>query len=116
MQDIGNIDHAIKIAFNRIDGGGDGIGLLGIKVKDIVDDNNTISKAEFRNLLLHSRGFLTGDASDNNLVVTDEYYKPISKEMSRTVDAEVDTFFMMLDKDKDGYLDMTEFVKSGNNY
>ena len=106
LHDIGNIDHAIKIAFNTLDGRD--IDNPALFDNCMLDDNSTISKAEFRKLLLHSRGFHTGDAGDDSV---DEHFKHMSEHLSRTVDFEVDTFFQLLDTDKDGVLHRSEFVK-----
>jgi Ca2+-binding EF-hand superfamily protein len=112
LNDIGNIDHAIKIAFNSIDGRNrDNAALFDKHGGSFLDDDNsTISKTEFRKLLLHSRGFHTGDDTTDDIL--DEHSKPISEELSSTVDAEVETFFMLLDTDQDGFLDRSEFINN----
>lgn len=126
LNDLGSIDHAIKIAFNSIDGRErDNIALFGESsashlFDDAVDDAR-ISKTEFRNLLLHSRGFEVGDVvngkkgSTKNVTGHDPVPKRVlTEELSRTVDSEVETFFNLLDTDNNGFLDLTEFVKKQN--
>jgi Ca2+-binding EF-hand superfamily protein len=115
LHDIGNIDHAIKIAFNSLDGRvADNAELLDACTGNLLDDDvdSRISKTEFRKLLLHSRGFYTGEeVSNDDGEGGDLQRRELTRELSRTVDSEVDTFFMLLDKDSDGFLDQTEFVK-----
>lgn len=132
LHDLGSIDHAIKIAFNSIDGRErDNLALFGESgTTDLFDDDvddARISKVEFRNLLLHSRGYNVGvadhchdgedcvdrtvPAAGDNSEVAQPQSKELTDELSRTVDSEVETFFKLLDTDNNGFLDLTEFVK-----